>query len=122
MTVELSLRQASFPDLCPITAAVEALSDAGSADQRGAVFTRPEVVDFILDLTGYTADRPLWDMRLLEPAETPKPQAIAQWTCVACAAGIPPYFPQPFIGQEVRDVQVREGVLQMCNPSESLEC
>lgn len=67
MTVELSLRQASFPDLCPITAAVEALSDAGSADQRGAVFTRPEVVDFILDLTGYTADRALWDMRLLEP-------------------------------------------------------
>ena len=67
MTVELSLRQASFPDLCPITAAVEALSDAGNTDQRGAVFTRPEVVDFILDLTGYTADRPLWELRLLEP-------------------------------------------------------
>lgn len=67
MTVELSLRQASFPDLCPITAAVDALSDASNADQRGAVFTRPEVVDFILDLAGYTADRPLWEMRLLEP-------------------------------------------------------
>ncbi len=67
MTVELSLRQASFPDLCPITAAVETLSGAGSPNQRGAVFTRPEVVEFILDLTGYVIDRPLWEIRLLEP-------------------------------------------------------
>lgn len=36
--------------------------------ERGAVFTRPEVVDFILDLVGYTEDKPLHKMRLLEPA------------------------------------------------------
>ena len=36
--------------------------------KRGAVFTRPEVVDFILDLTGYTADKPLHLMRALEPS------------------------------------------------------
>tara|TARA_R110002020_G_scaffold116694_1_gene267309 strand:+ start:5206 stop:7056 length:1851 start_codon:yes stop_codon:yes gene_type:complete len=35
---------------------------------RGAVFTRREVVDFILDLTGYTSDKPLHLMRALEPS------------------------------------------------------
>lgn len=39
-----------------------------SSDERGAVFTRREVVDFILDLAGYTEDRPLASFRLLEPA------------------------------------------------------
>ena len=37
-------------------------------EERGAIFTRPEVVKFILDLAGYTADRPLYLMRLLEPS------------------------------------------------------
>jgi hypothetical protein len=35
---------------------------------RGAVFTRREIVEFILDLVGYTEDRPLATFRLLEPA------------------------------------------------------
>lgn len=35
---------------------------------RGAVFTRPEVVQVLLDLSGYTADRPLHRLRLLEPS------------------------------------------------------
>jgi len=35
---------------------------------RGAIFTRREVVDFILDLTGYTSDRPLQEIKLLEPS------------------------------------------------------
>lgn len=39
-----------------------------SAEERGAIFTRPEVVDFMLDLVGYTADHPLWRTRLLEPS------------------------------------------------------
>lgn len=40
-------------------------TDAGP---RGAVFTRPEVVDFILDLLGYTVDQPLYEKRILEPS------------------------------------------------------
>lgn len=52
---------------CPITQAVAALS-AAAGEERGAVFTRREVVDFILDLIGYTSDRPLQQFRLLEPA------------------------------------------------------
>jgi hypothetical protein len=41
-----------------VEAAVAGMAEAG-AESRGAVFTRREVVDFILDLTGYTADGPL---------------------------------------------------------------
>ncbi len=38
------------------------------AEERGAVFTRPEVVEFILDLSGYTVNHPLHCYRLLEPS------------------------------------------------------
>ncbi|MDP1649314.1 MAG: Eco57I restriction-modification methylase domain-containing protein [Rubrivivax sp.] len=68
MTVHLQLRQSSFPDLCPVTAAVEALANAGGVEERGAIYTRREVVDFILDLTGYRSDRPLHELTLLEPS------------------------------------------------------
>ncbi len=68
MTFNLQVRQSSFPDLCPVTAAVEALANAGGVEERGAVYTRREVVDFILDLSGYTSDRPLHRMKLLEPS------------------------------------------------------
>ncbi|MDX2143215.1 MAG: Eco57I restriction-modification methylase domain-containing protein [Rhodospirillaceae bacterium] len=66
-TVALDVRQPSLPSLCPITSAVERLSSAG-AEVRGAVFTRREVVDFILDLSGYSSDRPLHRLRHLEPS------------------------------------------------------
>jgi hypothetical protein len=52
---------------CPIEEAVARLALSGS-DERGAIFTRPEVVDFILDLVGYTDDHPLHQMRILEPS------------------------------------------------------
>ena len=68
MTFNLQLRQSSFPDLCPVTAAVEKLASAGGVEERGAIYTRREVVDFILDLTGYRSDQPLHKMRLLEPS------------------------------------------------------
>ncbi len=54
-------------DVCPVAAAIDILANAGG-EQRGAIFTRPEVADFILDLCGYTADQPLHEMRLLEPS------------------------------------------------------
>ncbi len=52
---------------CPVQSAVETMAVSG-AEARGAIFTRREVVDFILDLTGYTADQPLHERRLLEPS------------------------------------------------------
>lgn len=59
--------QPSLPTLCPVASAVALSAEAG-IEERGAIFTRREVVDFILDLAGYTADRPLHQMRLLEPS------------------------------------------------------
>ena len=44
------------------------LATTGGVEARGAVFTRREVVDFILDLSGYTVDAPLYSSRLLEPS------------------------------------------------------
>lgn len=60
-------RVLSLPELCPVQEALAGLATAG-VEERGAVFTRREVVDFILDLVGYTADRPLHQLRLLEPS------------------------------------------------------
>lgn len=51
-----------------IAAAIETLASRGGIEARGAIFTRPEVVDFILDLVGYTDDQPLHQKRLLEPS------------------------------------------------------
>ncbi len=58
---------ALMPELCPVRAALSELANAG-IEARGAIFTRREVVDFILDLAGYTADRPLTTLRFLEPS------------------------------------------------------
>ena len=52
---------------CPVATAVEMMALSG-VEERGAVFTRREVVDFILDLVGYTVDQPLAERRLLEPS------------------------------------------------------
>jgi hypothetical protein len=51
----------------PLASAIAELATSGH-EERGAVFTRREVVDFMLDLAGYTPDQPLWRLRLLEPA------------------------------------------------------
>ncbi len=51
-----------------IAAAIKSLAESTGTESRGAVFTRPEVVDFILDLAGYTEDQPLWEKQLLEPS------------------------------------------------------
>jgi hypothetical protein len=51
-----------------MTAAIEKLSTSVSSESRGAIFTRPEVVEFILDLVGYTTDQPLHQKRILEPS------------------------------------------------------
>ena len=60
--------QLSFPGLCPVTEAVHTLATEGGVEERGAIFTRREVVEFILDLVGYTTDQPLLRYRLLEPS------------------------------------------------------
>ena len=66
-TASAAARQLAFPELSPVPDAVKALAAAGK-EERGAIFTRREVVDFILDLAGYTSDRKLYELRLLEPS------------------------------------------------------
>lgn len=58
--------QLSLPIL-DLSEAVESLAQ-GNEEERGAVFTRLEVVDFMLDLSGYTTDQPLYQFRVLEPS------------------------------------------------------
>jgi hypothetical protein len=68
------LKRVSKQLVLPMIATDSAIQDAvqelaaGSREQRGAVFTRREVVEFILDLAGYTSNRPLHTFRLLEPS------------------------------------------------------
>jgi len=55
------------PKSTKIASALEILAQQEDSQALGAVFTRGEVVDFILDLVGYTEDQPLYTLRLLEP-------------------------------------------------------
>ncbi len=50
-----------------VLSAVEVMASAG-VEERGAVFTRQNVVEFILDLAGYTTEKPLYLMSILEPS------------------------------------------------------
>jgi hypothetical protein len=59
--------QIALPGFCQVEEAVASMAAAG-VEARGAIFTRREVVDFILDLVGYAADQPLHRRRLLEPS------------------------------------------------------
>ena len=59
--------QGSFLGMCAVEDALTKLAQAG-VEERGAIFTKREVVEFILDLVNYTADRPLYKIRLLEPS------------------------------------------------------
>jgi type I restriction-modification system DNA methylase subunit len=47
--------------------ALSVFSDA-TAEDRGAVHTRPEVAEFILDAVGWVESEPLESLRLLEPS------------------------------------------------------
>ncbi len=64
----LAARQSALPGLCPVAQAVEVLATDAGIEARGAVFTRREIVEFLLDLCGYKADRPLHKLKLLEPS------------------------------------------------------
>ena len=50
MTAQLE-RQLAFPGFCLVTEAVEQLATESGIEERGAIYTKREVVDFILDLT-----------------------------------------------------------------------
>ncbi|MBW4048260.1 MAG: SAM-dependent DNA methyltransferase [Proteobacteria bacterium] len=47
---------------------ISVLANSADVEARGAIFTRTEVVDFILDLIGYEVAEPLCERSLLEPS------------------------------------------------------
>ncbi len=51
-----------------LTDAIEKLANGAGGEARGAIFTRHEVVDFILDLSGYSENHQLFERRILEPS------------------------------------------------------
>jgi hypothetical protein len=68
MSELLELGQPSLPGMCAVTEAVGRLASMEQSGEHGAVYTRAEVVEFMLDLAGYTSERPLHAMKLLEPS------------------------------------------------------
>lgn len=60
--------QEELPDLIEPTEDAVALFGDATREERGAIYTKTEVVDFILDLVGYRADSSLCQARLLEPS------------------------------------------------------
>ncbi|MDQ6965649.1 MAG: Eco57I restriction-modification methylase domain-containing protein [Mariprofundaceae bacterium] len=58
----------ALPQPSSVSNAIEHMASNSSAEARGAIFTRIEVVNFILDLVGYNADKPLYHQRILEPS------------------------------------------------------
>jgi hypothetical protein len=68
MAHALLIEQPSLEGFCPVADAVDQLARNAGADARGAIYTKREVVLFMLDLAGYEQDRPLHRLRLLEPA------------------------------------------------------
>lgn len=57
-----------LPRSAAVTTAIETLASNSSIEARGAIFTRIEVVDFILNLIGYAVSEPLHLQRILEPS------------------------------------------------------
>jgi hypothetical protein len=59
--------QPPLPGIINFDEAVEKLSTA-NLEERGAIYTRREIVEFILDLSDYTSAQPLSTRRFLEPS------------------------------------------------------
>ena len=68
MAHTLLIDQLSLEGFCPVSDAVDKLAHDSGTDERGAIYTRHGVVEFMLDLAGYMPSRPLHRMRLLEPS------------------------------------------------------
>lgn len=67
MAPPLAFQPGLFGD-CPVEAAIRQLADDSSTQERGAIYTRRAVVDFMLDLAGYSSERDLTRLRFLEPS------------------------------------------------------
>jgi hypothetical protein len=65
----------------PVLAAIDTLAASNNDEDRGAVFTRAEVVEFILDLVGYDAEEKLYNKKILEPSTS-----VTITVCTSCSS------------------------------------
>lgn len=68
METDILLDQPSLPGICALSDAVNELAHSSGTEERGAIFTRKEVVDFVLDLVEYVPSKALQKRSLLEPS------------------------------------------------------
>jgi Eco57I restriction-modification methylase/TaqI-like C-terminal specificity domain len=66
--IHFPIDQPSLIGFCPILEAVEELASNSKDSERGAIYTKSAVVEFMLDLAGYDISKPLYRKRLLEPS------------------------------------------------------
>lgn len=65
LPIEKEIEEVSFS---PVRNAIDKLAQEGGIEARGAIFTKSEVVEFILDISGYSTEKPLCKMSALEPS------------------------------------------------------
>jgi Eco57I restriction-modification methylase/TaqI-like C-terminal specificity domain len=66
--IHFPIAQSSLFGSCPVSEAINELASNSQAEERGAIFTKSAVVEFMLDLAGYDSTCPLHNRRLLEPS------------------------------------------------------
>lgn len=98
-----------------VSAALDALATVDEVG-RGAIFTRPEVAAAILDLAGYTCDRPLHRLRLLEPSF-----GMGDFLLPALDRMLDAYFRDGGTAARAR-VDLREAIRAVELHRDSLEC
>lgn len=99
-----------FPKSRPSLDALSVFSDA-PAEDRGAVHTRPEVAEFVLDAVGWTELEPLESCRLLEPSA-----GEGDFLMPAVERLISRVQPDDLrIGSCIRAVEVNLKALQICH-------
>lgn len=100
--------QQALPGMCPVTDAVNSLAASTGIEERGAIFTRREVVDFILDLVGYAPTEPLYSKSLLEPSFGGGDFLIAaiERLLVSCAAARERGLDAPALDDCIRGVEL----------------
>jgi hypothetical protein len=62
------LEKSILPSDKYLNVAAEKIALTASASERGAIFTKREVVDFILDIVGYDVSKKLYEKRIMEPS------------------------------------------------------
>ncbi|MEI6035760.1 MAG: Eco57I restriction-modification methylase domain-containing protein [Verrucomicrobiae bacterium] len=82
----------------------------GAAEERGAIHTRPEVAEFVLDAVGWLQSKPLASLCLLEPSVGEGDFLLPAVERLICC-----FIPDdPAIEDCIRAVEINEAALKIC--------